>query len=189
MVSRKLTQLYDKSEAALLKDLRAGVPMAVEYWFKIYHPKLLSFVVAKVSQDSDADELVQETFLNALKQLPLFRSESQLMTWMQAIARHEIADYFRKKYAKKAIQALSLNDAFVQALLPTKVSDSHETSERVKLAIQTLSLQHRELLLLKYIDGKKIEEMAAELHKSVKSIESELFRARQAFKVAYAAVA
>lgn len=176
---------YAASEAFLIAELRRGVPAAVEYWFKAYHDQLLRFVLTKIDSSSDAEELVQETFINALKQLGFFRGEASLTTWLQSIARHEVADYYRKKYAKKAINALPLNEVLASALLPHKIHDSHATSERVKLAVQSLTLQHQELLLCKYIDNKKVEEIAQELGKSVKSIESELFRARQAFKVAY----
>lgn len=176
---------YELSETQLIIELRSAQPQAVAYWFKTYHDRLLSFVLTKVTSENDAEEIVQETFINSLKQLPLFRGESSLNTWMQSIARHEVADYYRKKYAKKAIQSLPLTDVLAQALLAGKVQDSHEVSEKVKAACHTLSEKHRELLLLKYVDNKKVEDIAEELGKSVKSIESELFRARQAFKLAF----
>lgn len=181
-----VSKTYKTSEGLLLTHLRQGVPAAVEYWFKTYHDQVLRFVLTKVAVAADAEELVQETFVNALKQLAFFRGDSSLATWLQSIARHEVADYYRKKYAKKAIHSLPLSEVLANTLLPTKVHDSHATSERVKVAIQSLTHEHQELLLSKYLDGKKVEELAQELGRSVKSIESELFRARQAFKLAYA---
>lgn len=166
----------------LLQELKAGQPQAVQRWFTEYHPLILRFILSKVESEKDAEELAQETFIHCLQHLPLFRGEASILTWMQGIARHEVADYYRKFYAKKAIKALPLNELIGDA----HVSDAHETSEKVKRVFRALSHEHQELLLLKYVDGKKVSEIARELGRSVKAIESDLFRARQTFKTLYA---
>lgn len=169
-------------DTQLLERLKKGEPLAVQQWFSGYHDRLLRFVLTKVSSDKDAEELVQETFINCLKHLPLFRGDSSILTWMQGIARHEVADFYRKKYAKKAIKALPLGDLVIGA----KVDDAHEVSEKVKTVLLKMSTDYRELLSLKYIDGKKVGEIALELGRSIKAIESDLFRARSEFKKLYA---
>lgn len=169
-----------QADLDLVAALRAGQDGAVSAWYKALAPRLEQFIALKLDQPKDIEEIVQETFINALKQLSFFRGQASLYTWMCGIARHEIADYYRKKYAKKAIKMLPLSE-----LLPQKVSDSHEVAEHVKLVFKQLNHHQVELLMLKYIDGKRVEEIAKELGKSVKSIESELFRARQAFKHSY----
>lgn len=168
------------SDSELVAALRAGQSGAVSTWYKTYSPRIHAFVAQKIDPSKDIEEIVQETFINALKRLSFFRGNSSLLTWMYSIARHEIADYYRKKYAKKAIKMLPLSE-----LLPQRINDSHEVSEQVKAAFNKIDAHHVELLMLKYVDNKKVEEIAAELGKSGKSIESELFRARQAFKAAY----
>lgn len=172
-------------EVELIEQLKVGNPKAVKFWFTTYYTRLLVFVQKKVSQHQDAEEITQQTFLNSLKQLPLFMGKSELFTWMVSIAKHEIADYFRKKYAKKAIRTIPLSDFF----LSSEVDDSSEVANKVSIVLEKLSkksrtLQHDycELLLLKYADGKKVKEIARELGRSVKSIESDLFRARSEFK-------
>ncbi len=169
------------SDRELLNRLKTGDEAAVEVWFKRHHGKLLGFVKSKLSIEKDAEEIVQETFINCLKHLTLFRGESNISTWMQGIARHEIADYYRKRYAKKAITYLPLNEL----LLGTKINDSHEISEKVKAVFHQLTSEHQELLLLKYVDEKKVKDIAQELGKSVKAVESDLFRAREEFKLLY----
>jgi len=165
----------------LLASLRTGNPQAVAQWFKTYHRDLLKFVKTKVTPESDAEEIVQETFINCLKQLPFFRGSSSLKTWMVGIARHEVADYYRKRYAKKAILALPLTDL----ISANAIGDAHDISEKVHQVVQAMSEYNRELLFLKYIDGKKVEEIATLLGRSIKAIESELFRARSEFRTLY----
>lgn len=170
------------SDAQLLKALKTGDATAVTTWYQQYHDKLFRFVKKKIDSEKDAEELVQDTFLSCLKHLPLFRGEAGVWTWMVRIAHHEIADYYRKRYAKKFIQALPLSD-----LLPiTSVRDAHEVSQRVKAVLQEMTSEHREVLLLKYVDRKQVQQIAKELGKTAKSIESLLFRARAEFRALYA---
>ena len=165
-------------EKQLLTQLKAGDERAVAVWFDLYYTKLLSVISVKVSNMKDAEEIAQQTFLNCLKHLPLFLGKSSIWTWMNSIARHEIADYFRKKYAKKALQTIPLSDL----LFLNQISDSEDVSQKVSQVLSKMKSHYKELLLLKYADGKKVLAIAQELHKSEKSIESDLFRARQEFK-------
>src|SRR3989344_1118054 len=99
-----------KIDAVLLARLKSGDSPAVNEWFRAYHDRLLAFVSQKIDNAHDAEELVQETFVNCLKHLPLFRGESSIWTWMCGIAQHEVADFYRKKYAKKALKLLPLGE-------------------------------------------------------------------------------
>ncbi len=165
-------------EKQLLAQLKTGDERAVKVWFDLYYTRLLNVVGVKISNKKDAEEIVQQTFLNCLKHLPLFLGKSSIWTWMNSIARHEIADYFRKKYAKKALQTIPLSD-----LLPLNhISDSDDVSQKVTQVLAKMKSYYKELLLLKYADGKKVIAIAQEFKKSEKSIESDLFRARKEFK-------
>ena len=169
-------------EQELVSLLKTGDEHAVKIWFDAYYTKLFNVVVMKVTNKKDAEEIAQQTFLNCLKHLPLFLGKSSIWTWMNAIARHEIADYFRKKYAKKALQTIPLSD-----LLPlNQISDSDDVSQKVTSVLSKMKSYYKELLLLKYADGKKVSDIAQEFDRSVKSIESDLFRARKKFKELWA---
>lgn len=170
-------------ESQILELLKLGDPAAVEYWFSEYESRVTHFIAQRIDSDADVTELVQETFIACLKQLPLFRGEASIWTWMISIAKHQVADFYRKKYAKRALQYFPLS----QYLLATKVDDAHETAEKVKHVLAKMSFSSRELLQKKYVDDKKVAEIAEELGRSAKSIESELFRARIEFRELYLA--
>lgn len=165
-------------EVALLSDLKRGLPQAVEQWFKLYKSHITAYVGVKIDSNKDRDELVQEIFVHSLQQLPLFRGESSLWTWMCSIARHEIADYYRKRYAKKALKTLPLMD-WLAAESP---GDASDVSQIVHATLSKMTPKYRELLLNKYFDKYSVKKLAKVLDKSEKSIESDLFRARQEFK-------
>lgn len=171
-----------QTDAELLHKLKQGDERAVETWFSTYKPKLLGYVQTKVSSPKDAEELVQETFLNCLKHLPLFQGKSSIWTWMCSVARHEIADYYRKRYAKKALQTIPLFD---QLLSELAIHDAHETAELVRETMSKLEPQTRDLLQFKYLDELSVKEIAAKLGRTAKAVESDLYRARNDFKAIY----
>lgn len=164
-----------------VQNLRTGDPNVVYQWYKAYAPKLLRFILTKVSIKHDAEELCHDTFLACLESLPLFKEDASLWTWMCSIARHEVADYFRKRYAKKVLQMIP----FVDTLLPDQLHNMHDVSFVVHRTLQRLSAQDRELLLQKYVDGASVQSIAKHMKKSLKSVEAALFRARRAFALTY----
>ena len=168
----------------LITRLRRGDQLASREWFERYHPQLLQFVLYKVSNHDDAEEIVQEVFINCLKHLPVFNGKSSILTWMKSIARHEIADYYRKKYAKKAVHTIPLLDS----LSSESLDDASVVAKKVSLVLRKMRKDYRELLLLKYVDGKRVKIIAQELRRSFKSVEADLFRARSDFKAIYAQI-
>lgn len=177
-----------RTDADLLERLKRGDRGAVREWFAAFHDDLLAYVSYKISRVKDAEELVQETFIQCLKHLPLFDGRSSISTWMKSIARHEIADYYRKKYAKKAIQTLPLHELILGRADKAAVKDSHQVSEDVRESLGRIRADYSELLMLKYVDGLSVKHIAAKLGRTVKSIEADLFRARQDFREIYALV-
>jgi RNA polymerase sigma-70 factor (ECF subfamily) len=166
----------------LLTRLKQGDPKAVREWYEEYSPRVLAYVVKKVSNHKDSEEITQEIFLSCLKHLPLFRGGSSIFTWMCSVARHEIADYYRKKYAKKALKYVPLGEMILQE----DISDAHHSAEKVKAVLSQMKEESKELLMKKYVDCMKVSEISSELGRTTKAIESDLFRAREEFKKLYA---
>ncbi|HZZ98957.1 MAG TPA: RNA polymerase sigma factor [Candidatus Saccharimonadia bacterium] len=165
-----------------LDQLRAGNAAAVREWYRQFGPPVRRFVLSKVSNERDAEEIVQDVFVSCLDSLPLFHGGSSLQTWMFSVAKHEVADYFRKKYAKRVLQSIP----FADALLPTQLHNMHTVSAAVQRVLSRMSMRDREVLMLKYVDGAGVKEIAGKFKVSFKSAESLLFRARKLFRVMYA---
>ena len=167
-----------KADQLLLQRLKQGDDKAVTNWYRQFEPQIFRFICAKVSNLPDAQELTQDTFLHCLQHLPFFRGEASILTWMRQIALRRVASYYRKKYAKKIIRTLPLG----KLVLAAPIYGADETSKRVKLVLQEMSAKSVELLKLKYIDQKSVLQIAIQMNKSIKAIESELFRTRLEFK-------
>ncbi len=193
------------TQSQLITGLKKGDDRAIKVWFNVFYGELMSVALVKIKSKKDAKDVVQETFINCLKQLPLFEQRSSLKTWMISILRHEIADFYRKKYAKKAIKTLPLSQVLLgeayffsadqaadahQMTRIHQISDTHQVAQQVKQQVkQVLSKMmpaKKELLLMKYVDKKRVKQIAQELGRTLKSVESDLFRARKIFRQLYA---
>src|SRR3989338_7773982 len=86
-------------ETRLVTRLLGGEEQALQEWVREYEPRLWRFVVKKMKQE-DAQEVVQDTLLAALDSLPVWSGKSSLFSWLCGIARHEIADFYRKRRLK-----------------------------------------------------------------------------------------
>lgn len=182
---QKLTRFVGfENEEVLVEALQAGNEAAVEFWFAKYKPQLRRLVSSRISGSSAINEVVQESFVSCLQTINLFQGKSGLLTWMQSVTRHEIADYYRRRYAKKFIQTMPLSEL----LLDSKCLDATASAELVSVVLKQMLAKNRELLLQKYVDCKKVKDIAFEWGRSVKSIESDLFRARQEFKGLWAEI-
>lgn len=168
-------------DKVLLGRLKSGEAKAVREWYGEYNPRILQFISKKISSSSDCEEIAQEVFVGCLKHLPLFRGRASIFTWMCSIARHEVADYYRKKYAKKALKYVPLGEM----ILGGEIHDAHESADKVKQVLSEMKAESGELLLKKYVDRKKVSEIGLELGKTAKAIESDLFRARREFRRLY----
>lgn len=170
------------SEKKLVRQLKRADSRAVKLWFLHYHQPLLSFAKQKISNPKDAEDVAQETMINCLKQIQLFRQDASLKTWMMTILRHEIADYYRKKYAKKVLKVVPLS----QRIFSKPIQDSSQVEKAVRSTLTQMSECRKKILLMKYVDGLKVKEIADKLGKTFKSVESELWRSRESFKQIYA---
>ncbi len=101
--------------------------------------------------------------------------------WILGIARHKLVDHFRRE--ERAERNLTL--AF-QARVPDEVTEwSAATREEVLGALGSVAATQRAALILRYLDGMSVEEVAAALGRSIHATESLLARGRDSFRRAF----
>lgn len=155
--------------------------------YQKYQARLRKFISNKVGSEQDIEEILQESLIAAVDCLPLYSGKSTLFTWICGIARHEIADYYRKKKIKTFLFSHLpwLEELAHDALGPEQIFMRRELEEKVKKTLSRLSEGYAEVLRLKYYQGLSVEQIAIKLNETVKGVESKLFRARQAFIKVY----
>jgi RNA polymerase sigma-70 factor (ECF subfamily) len=164
---------------AQLTRVVAGDRDAVRRLLDESGPVVFGYVLARVGGDrSVADDLVQDTFLEAIRSAHTFRGDSLLTTWLCAIARRRVARHF---------EAERRHDAVDRELAPsTVVADEDRLDERdeVVRALGRLPVLHRQVLVRKYLDDLPVADIAAELGRTSVQVQSLLQRARDGLRKA-----
>jgi RNA polymerase sigma-70 factor (ECF subfamily) len=178
------------NEAELVERLRYGDLAAMEELFNTYFDRLYSLVFHEVGRDQAvAEDVTQEIFLNVLTSIGKFRGQSKLYTWLCSIAHHKIADFYRRqererKYRKRASSTGNIEPEQIPDTgrpIPN-MTESEETRHAVEQALLRLPLDYRQVLILKYVEEMSVQEISQIMHRSPKSVEGLLARARKALR-------
>jgi len=139
---------------------------------KKYQQKIYWHVRRMVINHDDADDLTQDIFIKVWKNLPGFRNDAQLYTWMYRIATNECITFLNKKKQKNNI---SLDDVDFE-LADTLSSSDQFTGDQIQLKLQqailTLPDKQRLVFNMKYFDDMKYEEMSEVLGTSVGALKA-----------------
>lgn len=173
----------------LVEKSRAGDLDAFEELVKRYEGKVYTVAYRFVGNHADASDLAQETFVRVYQSLPGFRGESSFATWLYRIAANVCRDDLRKKQRR---QKVSLDEIMEQPggyahpastdIGPEEAMEQLETRTAVQVCLNSLSEEHRLVLVMREVQGLSYEEIAAVLGCSLGTVKSRINRARQALK-------
>jgi RNA polymerase sigma factor (sigma-70 family) len=172
--SSVLADTYD-GEVALLSGAARGEPVAVRALLDTTGPTVYGFVYARIGGDAAlAEDIVQDTFVEAVRSAHTFRGDAALTTWLCAIARRRLARWYeRERREQLARSGLVAVDEWRPAV---------EDRDELVRALGRLPAVHRQVLVLKYLDDRSVEEIAAELGRSRVQVQSLLQRARDGLR-------
>jgi len=149
-----------------------------------YQDRLYNTVYRLVANAEDARDVVQETFLSAYQSLAAFKGDSLFFTWLYRIAINNAISMKRKQRAVLRLTSGLETGAVAEpadrseATQPGRAMEMAEDERRVHRALNRLSAEHRTVLVLKDMEGRKYEEMAEILEVPIGTIRSRLHRAR-----------
>lgn len=170
----------------LVKEILAGKKGAATEFYRTYAPRLRRYLTVKLP-DGEVEEVLQDTFLSAFDSLSLYRGEASVLTWLRSIAHHEVADFYRKKYVRAAVEKTAplFENIVSEVLSPEFVWEKQKIEKRFRAAYHSLSKQYQDVLSYRYELSMSVKEIAERMELSFKATESLLFRARLAFRAAY----
>lgn len=178
------------AELRLRDRLTRGDRAAAEELVASHLDPLYEFVHWRVGGDrSRAEDLVQDTFLVALREIAAFDGRSSLFTWLCGIAKNKLRASRRKRAPASLEDALAGADQDIDEILadvareplPDAVLVREETRALVGATLSSLPPEYRAALVAKYVEGQSVAQIASESGKSEKALESTLTRARTAF--------
>lgn len=167
----------------LIEKMLARDRRALLIFYRRFAPKLSRFIAMKIGNPADADEILQDTLYAFLEAIRDFEGKSNIQTFLFSICQHKIIDFYRRKKMKHAVfSQMPQLEAFISPLMsPEEEFDGTIAKEKIHAVLGRLLPRYRQILVMKYIEGHSVEEIAKKLTLTFKSVESQLFRARKAF--------
>ncbi len=180
----------DISDADLVIRSQSGDMAAFDILVTRYRGKVYAMIVNMIHNEADAWDLAQDTFVKAWKALPRFEARSNFYTWLYRIAHNVTYDWLRKRRVRGDGTEFddSIRTDAIEAAAPTapkaitrpdEDAEKAELRRRIENAIDKLSADHRDVILLKEIDGLKYQEIADRVGCSIGTVMSRLFYARK----------
>ena len=169
-------------EHNLIQAARNGDQAAFGELVQQYQKRVFALAVRMCPTPELAEEAAQEAFLAAWQGLPFFRGDSAFATWLYRLTSNACVDLLRKENRH---QGPSLDDESVSAEVPDptptpeKAVEQQELRRQIEAGLQTLSPEHREVLLLRQMQGLSYQEIGAALSLEEGTVKSRLSRAKR----------
>ncbi|MBF8249975.1 MAG: sigma-70 family polymerase sigma factor [Candidatus Levybacteria bacterium] len=173
--------------SSFIKRILTGDSKAVIQFYKSYSPKILAYLSKKLPRREDAQEIVNDVFLEAIDSLAMLRKEESTLSWLYRIAHNKMVDFYRKRKIKSILlsQAPFLQIVAAEINQPEFQFEKNKIRDNIELALHNLSAKYQKILRLHYEENVPVKVLAGIFNLSFKATESLLFRARQSFKLAY----
>ena len=168
------------SETKLLAQARSFDLTALGEIYECYSPGVFRYAIRLLGQRDLAEECVAETFSRFLKALHNGGGPKEyLQAYLYQVAHHWITDYYRRQ----PIPAFPLDEELVnEEDNPAPDATENIDRQRVRAALQMLTPEQRQVVVMKYVEGWENEAVAAQLEKPVGSIKALQHRALETLR-------
>jgi RNA polymerase sigma-70 factor, ECF subfamily len=170
--------MQSTSDEVLIGRIATGDRLAMQVLFARHHVRVYRFVLRLVRDESVAEDLISEVFLDVWRQAGRFEGRSQVSTWLLAIARFKSLSALRRRpdeelddEAAEAIEDTSDN--------PEVALDKKDKSAAIRKCLEKLSAEHREIIDLVYYHEKSVEEVAKIVGIPENTVKTRMFYARK----------
>lgn len=187
-----------EADRLLVERARGGDHGAFRVLYDKYHKRAFSVAYGVLKNRHDALDVVQEGFVKVHRHLGNFEGTSSFYTWLYRIVMNLAIDSLRRRKTSRPVEYddairrdsdSGADDAIVARMLdanPRKAAIRRELVAKIDAALAELPDYHREVMVLREIDGMSYEEMAEVLNVPKGTIMSRLFHARKKMQAALA---
>jgi RNA polymerase sigma-70 factor (ECF subfamily) len=186
-LSLDLANLPDADVAALAKQ---GREAAFRELVRRYERPVFSLVFRMVRDRETAEDLAQETFVKVLNHIDRYRPEFKLSSWLFKIANNVTIDFLRKRQLETVsiegsphaataaeVEATSF-DVEARQETALEAMEAKELGSAIEQAIAGLRPEYRSCILLRHVEGRSYEEIAATLDLPLGTVKTYIHRAR-----------
>lgn len=180
----RATPLAELSDAELVEGLRAASEPHFNELYTRHFQRVYNFVLLRVRNRADAEEVVQETFMAAFRSMGAFRGDSALLTWIFGIARNTVNNHLRR--ARSESERLGQLES--EDLVPVPSLSSCGPHEQLALRRYVGAIQERldhvsqwqlDVFRLRHEENLPIREIARRTHRTGDAIRSALYRVKR----------
>ncbi len=166
------------SDEALIGRIASGDKVAMQVLFARHHVRVYRFVLRLVRDQTKAEDLISEVFLDVWRQAGKFEARSAVSTWLLAIARYKALSALRRRPDEE------LDDEAAAAIEdpgddPETALTKKDKGEILRKCLTALSPEHREIIDLVYYHEKSVEEVAEIVGIPGNTVKTRMFYARK----------
>ncbi|MCK4905642.1 RNA polymerase sigma factor [bacterium] len=174
-----ITEKEDIYYELLILRCKRGETAALEELIHNWERRLFYYVRRLVDNEQDAWDILQEMWLKVIGGIKLLREPRSLPAWLYRIARNTAMSHFRSQNKT----SVSLNDNKNTSYVEENNEHFHfENAEQVHYGLTQISLPHREVLTLYFLQDLSLEEIAEVLEIPLGTIKSRLYYAKSALR-------
>jgi RNA polymerase sigma-70 factor, ECF subfamily len=180
-VSASLQSLTPLTDEEVVQRIRDGDSAVFELLMRRHNQRLFRLARSIIRDDTEAEDIVQETYLRAYTNLHRFEGRSSVATWLSRIAFHESLSRLRRRRQAKvatsaridAMQASQGGEASIDSIAQTELRMS------LAAALDSLPASFRAIVMLRLVEGLSTQETADSLRLTPTNVRVGLFRARR----------
>jgi RNA polymerase sigma-70 factor, ECF subfamily len=166
------------SDEALIGRIAGGDKVAMQVLFARHHVRVYRFVLRLVRDQTLAEDLISEVFLDVWRQAGRFEARSAVSTWLLAIARYKALSALRRRPDEELDEeaAAAIEDP---GDTPEVALEKKDKGEILRKCLTALSPEHREIIDLVYYHEKSVEEVAEIVGIPENTVKTRMFYARK----------
>lgn len=174
-------QLHEQPDSELVRQIQSGDSAAFDELMRRYKRPIVNFVFRMLGNAADADDVGQEVFVRVYQNLDTYRPETKFSTWLFALARHAAINRLRWR-ARHPTESIESTPEISASSGTAEDVSAREIGEQIAAAVARLPEDQRTAIVLSEYHGMSYTEIAAVMRCSKKSVESRLYRAKQALR-------
>ena len=166
------------TDEVLIARIAGGDRLAMQVLFARHHLRVYRFILRLMRDESVAEDLISEVFLDVWRQADRFEGRSAVSTWLLAIARFKALSALRRKPDQE------LDDETAEAIEdptddPEAALGKKDKAAAMRKCLAGLSAEHREIIDLVYYHEKSVEEVAVIVGIPEATVKTRMFYARK----------
>ena len=170
--------VQETSDESLIGLIADGDKRAMQVLYARHNVRVYRFIVRLTGNQSLAEDLVSEVFLDVWRQAEGFESKSQVSTWLLAIARYKALSARRRRTDAELDDKIATTVAD-PADNPEVVLQKKDRAARLRQSLASLSPEHGEVIDLVYFHGKSIKEVSEIVGVAAATVKTRMFYARK----------